>query len=117
MSDLPLNIVIVGHVDHGKSTFIGRLLHDTDSLPEGKLEELIEKLIDRMQQDDEFRFKQIEDKQNGGGSPPACISRRNRAGSAVEHSVFDPCSKAKRALVVLSAKLATMPEASALPSR
>ncbi len=35
-----LKIVMVGHVDHGKSTLIGRLLHDTDSLPEGKLEEL-----------------------------------------------------------------------------
>lgn len=33
-------IVIVGHVDHGKSTLVGRLLHDTDSLPEGKLEQL-----------------------------------------------------------------------------
>ncbi|HTA16841.1 MAG TPA: GTP-binding protein, partial [bacterium] len=33
-----LRIVIVGHVDHGKSTFVGRLLHDTNSLPEGKLE-------------------------------------------------------------------------------
>ena len=32
-----MNIVIVGHVDHGKSTFIGRLLSDTNSLPEGKL--------------------------------------------------------------------------------
>ncbi len=35
-----LKIVIVGHVDHGKSTLIGRLLHDTGSLPPGKLEEL-----------------------------------------------------------------------------
>lgn len=34
----PLPIVIVGHVDHGKSTFVGRLLHETGSLPEGKLE-------------------------------------------------------------------------------
>lgn len=35
---LPLKIVIVGHVDHGKSTMIGRLFHDTGSLPDGKLE-------------------------------------------------------------------------------
>ncbi len=47
-SDRPLNdvrhsrpqmqIVIVGHVDHGKSTIVGRLLADTGTLPEGKLE-------------------------------------------------------------------------------
>ncbi len=33
-----LKIVIVGHVDHGKSTLVGRLFYDTDSLPEGKVE-------------------------------------------------------------------------------
>ena len=33
-----MNIVVVGHVDHGKSTVVGRLLADTKSLPEGKLE-------------------------------------------------------------------------------
>ncbi len=35
-----MNIVIVGHVDHGKSTVIGRLLADTGSLPDGKLEQV-----------------------------------------------------------------------------
>jgi len=35
-----VRIVIVGHVDHGKSTLVGRLLHETGSLPEGKLEML-----------------------------------------------------------------------------
>ena len=35
-----MNIVIVGHVDHGKSTFVGRLLSDSGSLPEGKLEQV-----------------------------------------------------------------------------
>lgn len=37
-----LNIVIVGHVDHGKSTVVGRLLADTDSLPQGKLQQIQE---------------------------------------------------------------------------
>jgi len=32
------NVVIVGHVDHGKSTVVGRLLADTDALPLGKLD-------------------------------------------------------------------------------
>ncbi len=42
-SDLEkMNIVIVGHVDHGKSTVIGRLLADTGSLPKGKLEQIQE---------------------------------------------------------------------------
>jgi bifunctional enzyme CysN/CysC len=35
---LPLRVVFVGHVDHGKSTLIGRILHDTESLPEGKID-------------------------------------------------------------------------------
>src|SRR3974390_2986129 len=40
-SSRPLvRVVIVGHVDHGKSTLIGRLLHETGSLPDGKLEAL-----------------------------------------------------------------------------
>src|SRR6516165_4449082 len=35
-----VRIVIVGHVDHGKSTLIGRLLAETGSLPDGKLAQL-----------------------------------------------------------------------------
>lgn len=35
-----LKIVVVGHVDHGKSTVIGRLLYDTKSIPEGKIERI-----------------------------------------------------------------------------
>ena len=36
-----LRLVVVGHVDHGKSTLIGRLLYDTGSLFEGKYEQLV----------------------------------------------------------------------------
>ncbi|MDP7143137.1 MAG: adenylyl-sulfate kinase [Alphaproteobacteria bacterium] len=40
LANQQLKVVIVGHVDHGKSTLIGRLLYDTDSLPDGKAEEI-----------------------------------------------------------------------------
>ena len=40
MKEEHLKFVIVGHVDHGKSTLIGRLFYDTDSLPEEKIEEI-----------------------------------------------------------------------------
>ncbi len=43
MQQEDMSIVIVGHVDHGKSTIIGRLLADTGSLPQGKLEQVREK--------------------------------------------------------------------------
>jgi bifunctional enzyme CysN/CysC len=35
-----MNVVFVGHVDHGKSTLVGRLLADTGVLGEGKLEKV-----------------------------------------------------------------------------
>jgi bifunctional enzyme CysN/CysC len=40
MSHERLDLVVVGHVDHGKSTVVGRLLADTGALPIGKLEEV-----------------------------------------------------------------------------
>ncbi|MBV8643689.1 MAG: adenylyl-sulfate kinase [Candidatus Eremiobacteraeota bacterium] len=36
-----VRIVVLGHVDHGKSTLIGRLLHDTGSLPEARIAEVV----------------------------------------------------------------------------
>jgi len=50
-----LSFVIVGHVDHGKSTLIGRLLYDTDSLPPDKIEE-IKKASAEAGRDTEFAF-------------------------------------------------------------
>lgn len=35
-----MRLVVAGHVDHGKSTLIGRLLHDTGALLDGKYEQL-----------------------------------------------------------------------------
>lgn len=52
---LPLRVVFVGHVDHGKSTLIGRILHDTDSLPDGKVE-LVKQACNAEGMDFEFAF-------------------------------------------------------------
>jgi bifunctional enzyme CysN/CysC len=37
-----MHVAFIGHVDHGKSTVVGRLLADTGSLPDGKLEQVEE---------------------------------------------------------------------------
>ena len=50
-----MNIVFVGHVDHGKSTVIGRLLADTQSLPEGKIEQ-IQALCDKNNEPFEYAY-------------------------------------------------------------
>lgn len=50
-----MNIVVVGHVDHGKSTVIGRLLADTGSLPEGKLNQ-VKAMCERTARPFEYAF-------------------------------------------------------------
>ena len=40
MSEEIVNVAFVGHVDHGKSSILGRLLVDTEALVDGKLERL-----------------------------------------------------------------------------
>ncbi|QGA80787.1 translation elongation factor EF-1 subunit alpha [Candidatus Nanohalobium constans] len=43
MADKPhINLVFIGHVDHGKSTTIGRVLWDTENLPEEEMRKLEE---------------------------------------------------------------------------
>jgi bifunctional enzyme CysN/CysC len=50
-----LRLVIVGHVDHGKSTLVGRLLSDTGSLPDGKLD-FVRDICKQQGKDFEFAF-------------------------------------------------------------
>ena len=50
-----MSIVIAGHVDHGKSTVMGRLLADTGSLPMGKLDQ-VRALCERNSKPFEYAF-------------------------------------------------------------
>ena len=50
-----MQMVIVGHVDHGKSTIVGRLLADTGSLPDGKLD-AVRAACDRNSKPFEYAF-------------------------------------------------------------
>ena len=52
---MSVNVVIVGHVDHGKSTLIGRILYDSDALPEEKLAEM-QKLLEEYKKKFEFAY-------------------------------------------------------------
>ncbi len=49
------NVVIIGHVDHGKSTLIGRLLYDSESITEGRVQE-IQKLAEEYKRRFEFAY-------------------------------------------------------------
>src|SRR3972149_1449565 len=52
---MSVNVVVAGHVDHGKSTLIGRLLYDSDSIKEGQVEE-IQKLAEEYKRRFEFAY-------------------------------------------------------------
>ncbi len=62
-----MNIVFTGHVDHGKSTVVGRLLADTGSLPEGRLAQ-IRRECDRNSKPFEYAFllDALKDEQSQG---------------------------------------------------
>ena len=37
-----INVAMIGHVDHGKSTMIGRLLYEAGEIPEHIIEKMVE---------------------------------------------------------------------------
>ena len=51
-----LNLVFIGHVDHGKSTTVGRLLYDTKNVDEQTMRKLKEKALELGKAGFEFAF-------------------------------------------------------------
>jgi elongation factor 1-alpha len=57
MSDKPhQNLAIIGHVDHGKSTLVGRLLYETENVPEHVIEQYKEEAEEKGKGGFEFAY-------------------------------------------------------------
>jgi elongation factor 1-alpha len=57
MTDKPhLNLAIIGHVDHGKSTLVGRLLYETGSVPDHVIEQYREEANEKGKGGFEFAY-------------------------------------------------------------
>ncbi len=61
MEEKELHIVIVGHVDHGKSTLVGRLFYDTGCLSPDKIEEIKESSGAAGSKDGKIEFAHVMD--------------------------------------------------------
>lgn len=63
-----INLVFVGHKDHGKSTLIGRLLYDSKAILEQKLQEIRNELKESGKKKFEFAFllDSLEEERKGG---------------------------------------------------
>ncbi|MDR0287988.1 MAG: 50S ribosome-binding GTPase [Clostridiales bacterium] len=66
MSDNKIKIVFVGHVDHGKSTLIGRLLYNTHSIAEDKIKDLEKNTPEGKKLDFSFLMDHFEEERKQG---------------------------------------------------
>ena len=68
MAEKPhVNLVFIGHVDHGKSTSVGRLLFDTENVDEQTMRKLNEKAQELGKKG--FEFAMVNPHMPGGGNP------------------------------------------------
>lgn len=66
MIDNKVKIVFVGHVDHGKSTLIGRLLYDTNSIAKDKIKDLEKNTPEGKKLDFSFLMDHFEEERKQG---------------------------------------------------
>src|SRR3989339_495747 len=84
-----LNLVFVGHVDHGKSTTVGRLLYDTGNVPEQELRKLKEKAQELGKGGFEFAFVMDHLKEERERGVTIDLSHKKFVTNKYEYTVID----------------------------
>lgn len=84
-----LNIIFVGHVDHGKSTTVGRLLFDSKVIDEQAMRKLTEKAKELGKTGFEFAFIMDELKEERERGITIDLSYRKYATNKYEYTIID----------------------------
>jgi elongation factor 1-alpha len=84
-----INIVFVGHVDHGKSTTVGRLMYDSGNLPEQELRKLKEKAQELGKAGFEFAFVMDNLKEERERGVTIDLSHKKFVTNKYEYTIID----------------------------
>ena len=84
-----INIVFVGHVDHGKSTTVGRLIYDSGNLPEQELKKLRDKAQELGKVGFEFAFVMDNLKEERERGVTIDLSHKKFVTNKFEYTIID----------------------------
>jgi len=84
-----INVVFIGHVDHGKSTCIGRLMYDSGNLPEQEFRKLKEKAQELGKVGFEFAFVMDKLKEEQARGVTIDLSHRKFVTQKYETTIID----------------------------
>ncbi|MDD5133427.1 MAG: GTP-binding protein, partial [Candidatus Nanoarchaeia archaeon] len=84
-----MNIVFVGHVDHGKSTTVGRLLYDSGGIPETEMKKLKEKAQELGKAGFEFAFVMDNLKEEQERGVTIDLSHKKFVTNKYEYTIID----------------------------
>ncbi len=117
MADREIRISLLGHKDHGKSTLIGRMLHDTGSITEDRINEALatSRSLGRDGLDYAFLLDSFEEEREGGFTLDTTRAQVRHKGTIFElidvpghrelvRNMLSGASTAQAAILIVSAK-------------